>query len=292
VKVLVTGANGLIGFAICVALRRNGHTVYGLTRGEEKAKQLIAEEIRPVIGDIDNIATYSKIVDEVSIVIDNVMTQSLAASNEKVLSEVIRASKGGYKKTYIYTSGGLVYGDRPNTEIVDEWTSLKPGNFSVWRKDFEDKLRAITEIETVIVRPVFVYGKKAGAWNWFSSFEPNGEIHVRGRPEKYWNWVHVDDLADAYVRIVESGLTFHGHIYNVGEDNRYTFAQIREAFAKAAGAKGPVVVKPIPDDDFYSKLFDVSVIISSKRIATELGWKPKHTGPLDDLDVYYAASKA
>lgn len=49
-KVIVTGANGFIGLATAKALRRAGHTVYGLVRSQEKAKELVLNEIIPVIG--------------------------------------------------------------------------------------------------------------------------------------------------------------------------------------------------------------------------------------------------
>jgi len=291
VKVLVTGANGYIGNAVAAGLRRAGHIVYGLSRTEDKGKELLKQEIRPVIGDIDDIASYASIVDQVSVVVDTVMTNSRNVSNEKVLNEVIRASKaGGYKKRYIYTSGCLVYGDRPN-ELLDEWSIPKPGPFLQWRFDYENKLAATHDIQTAIVRPGFVYGGKSANMLDFSSSEANGEITVFGNPNKIWPWVHIDDLADAYVRVVESSLHFTGHIYNVGDDSRWTFQQLREAFAKACGAKGPVVNKPNPPNDFWANFCDKTVTVSSQRIKNDLGWNPKKSLVLDELDFYISVAK-
>jgi len=291
VKVLVTGANGYIGNAVAVALRKSGHVVYGLSRTADKGKELLKQEIRPVIGDVDDITSYASAVDEVSVVVDTVMTDSRSLSNEKVLNEVIRSSKaGGYKKRYIYTIGCLVYGDRPN-EVVDEWSIPKPGPYLQWRLDFENKLATIHEIETATVRPVFVYGGKSANLLNFSASEPNGEIHVFGNPNKIWNWVHIDDLADAYVRVVESSLHFTGRIYNVGDDSRFTFEHIIETFAKANGAKGPVVHKPNPPNDFWANFCDKSVTVSSQRIKNELGWRPKKGPVLDELDFYVSVAK-
>jgi len=291
VKVLVIGANGNIGNAVAVALRKSGHIVYGLSRTVEKGKDLLKQEIRPVIGDIDDITSYASTVDEVSVVVDTVMTNSRNLSNEKVLNEVIRSSKAaGYKKRYIYTSGLLIYGDRPN-ELLDEWSIPKPGPFMQWRVDFENKLATIHEIETATVRPGLVYGGKSTRVLTFSAFEPNGEIHVFGNPNKIWNWVHIDDLADAYVRVVESSLHFTGRIYNVADDSRFTFEHIRETFAKACGAKGPVVHKPNPPNDFWASLSDKTFTVSSQRIKNELGWSLKKGPVLDELDFYVSVAK-
>ncbi|KAJ3564259.1 hypothetical protein NPX13_g7903 [Xylaria arbuscula] len=50
--VLVTGANGFIGYAVSRAFVRAGWCVYGLTRRADTVDSLLAEEITPVIGSI------------------------------------------------------------------------------------------------------------------------------------------------------------------------------------------------------------------------------------------------
>ncbi len=41
-KIFVTGASGFIGGTVADLLRRKGHDVHGLVRGEDKAEQLKA----------------------------------------------------------------------------------------------------------------------------------------------------------------------------------------------------------------------------------------------------------
>jgi uncharacterized protein YbjT (DUF2867 family) len=52
--VFVTGATGLIGGAVAARLVAEGFEVRGLVRAEEKARQLAAEGIAPVLGNLDD----------------------------------------------------------------------------------------------------------------------------------------------------------------------------------------------------------------------------------------------
>lgn len=289
-KVFVFGASGYIGNAVAVALRRQGHIVYGLVRGEEKAKKLRSQEIIPVLGDIENPSTYASTLDKVGVVIDTVFTYSQGASNQKLMQAVCSASKTlGQKKRYIYTSGVLVYGNRPN-EILDENAIPTPGQMLKWRYEFENQVVKITEAEGVVVRPGFVYG---GSVNMFFGYEKNGEIPVIGNPNKRWSWIHLDDLANAYVKIAEaSGSAVGGQVFNVGDDTRVTYAHMREVCAKTAGASGPVVFKPIPENDWMSVLFDCESVTTSQKLKTTLGWVPLKGPFLDEVAIYYEAVKA
>lgn len=49
-KVFVTGSTGFIGNAVAKRFVAGGYSVYGLVRSEEKSKELVKEEITPIIG--------------------------------------------------------------------------------------------------------------------------------------------------------------------------------------------------------------------------------------------------
>src|SRR5215469_9423366 len=55
VKIFVTGANGFIGGSVAAALVANGDTVRGLVRTQEKADQVAAVGVTPVIGSLDDV---------------------------------------------------------------------------------------------------------------------------------------------------------------------------------------------------------------------------------------------
>jgi len=100
VRVLVTGANGLIGGGVALALRRAGHTVYGLIRNEKQQAKLLENEIIPVIGDGTDIKNWSSILTKVNVVIDTLFVygEELGTTNRNILSALGASCKSGQKK--------------------------------------------------------------------------------------------------------------------------------------------------------------------------------------------------
>ena len=71
--VLVLGATGTLGSALCRALLRAGHTVYGLARSSAKASSLWQSEIIPVLGSVESpqaILETLRASPEISVVVD------------------------------------------------------------------------------------------------------------------------------------------------------------------------------------------------------------------------------
>ena len=106
--------------------------------------------------------------------------------------------------------------------------------------------------------------------------------------------VHADDLADAYVRAAESGLT--SEIFNVTDRSRFTALEMATAAARAAGFRGDVRPTPLEEarktmGDFAEALA-LSQHVDARKTVRLLGWQPRHGGFLDDVDLYYHAWKA
>ena len=72
VRVLVTGANGYIGYTVASHLRSQGHLVYGLIRSDKHERKLLQAEILPVIGNFDDVASWKSALQNVAVVIDTV----------------------------------------------------------------------------------------------------------------------------------------------------------------------------------------------------------------------------
>jgi len=106
--------------------------------------------------------------------------------------------------------------------------------------------------------------------------------------------VHVDDLADAYVRVATSGLA--AEIFNVNDQSRFTVLEMATAAARAAGYQGEVRPTPLVEarktlGDFADALA-LSQHIDARKVVRLLGWHPSHEGFLDEADVHYRAWKA
>jgi len=297
VRVLVVGASGYIGFNVATALRANGHRVWGTVRKEKDANNLAQKEVTPIIGDFSDSKTISNdVLDQVSVVIDTVLNfgdPTPMATNRALLKAVSDASNravavGSSKKRYIYVSGVLVYGDQKG-QVVDESTLIKGGG----RVTFEKEVTAAKDVEGVVIRPGWVYGGADGRYTpTFWKGNAKDEIEVAGNPNKYWGWIHISDLADAFVRATEASTgDVSGQVFDVTDSTRLTLEQIRVLLSRKNGVKGPVVHLPA-GNDYFSQLCESSALPASEKIKRVLGWRP-HFGPLqDEVDLWYLATKA
>jgi len=138
-----------------------------------------------------------------------------------------------------------------------------------------------------------VYGGGTGRYtkHWFLG-NANGEIEVAGRPDKQWGWVHIADLAEAYALVTEAaaGLVA-GETFDVNDDTRISFQELRVLLARANGVKGPVVSRPVPSDPF-SQSMEIIVQTAAQKIRRLLGWAPRMGVLQDNVEVWLNAMKA
>jgi len=285
-SVVVVGASGYIGAAVALAFRRAGYRVYGVVRHEEKAKILKQNEVHVVVGDIASPEGYQNYLKEAAIVVDAVGDEA------KLLEKVIEVTKGKSIKTlYIATSGILVHSN--SGHFIDE-TSTSTNPLLEKRSNYEKLVTSSKDVRGVVLRPGFVYG---GAGGFFAdgsfAIKENEDLVMIGSKEKRWSWVHVEDLADAYVRIAKVGHVVDGEFFDITGPWTPTYEEILVAFAKATGWKGKIVHVPeVPKDNFFAQILESDSMINSQKAFNLLGWRETHLGPVAEADTYYTAWKA
>jgi nucleoside-diphosphate-sugar epimerase len=296
-QVFLTGATGYIGFAVATALRRHGHRVWGLARTETKAARLAHHEIEPVIGDLADPKSYADVAARCSVLIHTAFDYSAdgVAKNKLTIDTLLDAGRrGAQPKTLIFTSGAWVYGDTGD-QMVDETTPLNPIKLVAWRPAHEQLVLGASGVRSIVIRPGCVYGGAGGLTaQWFAGPAAGKPPTVIGDGRNRWTMVHLDDLADAYVRAAESGLA--GEIFNVTDRSRFTVLELATAAARAAGYKGEVSPLPLAEakkalGDFADALALNQHLDSGKAVRL-LGWQPRHGGFLDEVEVFYRAWKA
>ena len=296
-QVFVTGATGYIGFAVSAALRRAGYRVWGLARSETKARRLAQHEIEPIIGDLADPKTYLDVASECALLVHTGFDYAAngVAKDRTAIDTLLEAGRRGAKpKTFIFTSGAWVYGDTSD-RMVDETTPPNPAKLVAWRPAHEQIVLQAAGVRGLVIRPGDVYGGSGGlTGQWFAGPSTGNPPLVVGDGRNRPPMVHVDDLADAYVRVAESGLA--AEIFNVNDQSRLTVLEMATAAARAAGYEGEVRPTPLVEarktlGDFADALA-LSQHIDARKAARLLGWQPRHDGFLDDADVYYRAWKA
>jgi nucleoside-diphosphate-sugar epimerase len=296
-QVFVTGATGYIGFAVAAALRRAGYRVWGLARSVAKARRLTRHEIEPVIGDLADPKTYLEVASDCALLVHTAFDYAAdgVAKNKTAIDTLLDAGRRGAKpKTLVFTSGAWVYGDTGD-RMVDETTPPNPPKLVAWRPGHEQMVLQAAGVRGLVVRPGDVYGGPGGlTGQWFAGPSTGKPPLVVGDGRNRLPMVHIDDLADAYVRIAESGLA--AEIFNVNDQTRFTVLEMARAAARAAGYEGEIRPTPLPEarktlGDFADALA-LTQHVDARKVARLLGWQPRHVGFLDEAGAYYRAWKA
>lgn len=295
-KAFVTGATGYIGFNVAKALRRAGYEVYGLTRSKKKATMLAQNEILPVIGDMQQPDSYRDAIDACSLLVHAAVDyeHDTVDLDKKTVTNLIASGKRGSRpKTFIYTSGCWVIGDTGD-KMADETTPLNPIDQVRWRPDVERLVLDAEEINGLVVRPGCVYGERGGLTAmWFDAAE-KGNLSVVGDGSNCWTMVHVDDLADAYVRLADSG--FYGETFNISDRSRWSVREMAEAVADVSGYDREIQYIPVQkaekDMGGMAEALALNQHVDGRKAAVRLGWQPRHGGFVDNIKTFYASWKA
>lgn len=258
-RVLVTGANGFVGHAVCTELARRGFAVRGAVREVAAAVGLPGEVVQ--IADVRADADPSPAFAGVDVVVhlaarvhrmrDNV-PEPLAefrAVNSFGTTRIARAAAAQGVKRFVYLSSINVNGisTRPGQPYTADDAPAPVEPYGVSKHEAEQALRelaAVTGLEVVIIRPTLVYGPGVKA-NFFTMMRwlHRGVPLPLGAIDNRRSFVALDNLVDLIVTCVQhpkaSNQTF---LVSDGEDLSTT-----ELLQRTAAALGrPARLIPVP----------------------------------------------
>ncbi|KAL4246625.1 NAD(P)-dependent Metabolic Enzyme [Abortiporus biennis] len=301
-RVLVIGATGFIGLPVSQALVRSGHVVYGLTRKADKARQLQAEEITPIIGEYVEPAKWltPSLVGTLDVVINAVGAEVRLADPEadvrvfKTLLEVAQQSRPTHapKLTHIFTTGTLAYGQDPR-EVVNDTTAIPLEKLADFVKPFlnlEQDILHNPALNTIIIRPGFVYGRSGSLLaSLFAQAKEGNTIKRYGAPGGRLNTVHTDDLANLYLLAAEKAQLVGGNIFAGVNDSTESVDDILQSLVAISGAKGYEYVEPTNP---FEAAAGFTNILRPYLGRTLLGWRPVKASFVDHLQIYFDSWKA
>jgi len=286
-SVFVIGGTGFIGNAVARSFAHQGYKVYALTRSEDKAKSLRKEEIIPVIGKAQEPKGWEAIANSVDIIVEalsDFQDYSSAGTVQKVLLDILSKHKN---KTVIYTSGVWVYGN--TTQEVDENSSVSPLDIVKSRPAFE---KVYADAGGIVLRPGCVYGKQESLLGMYIGQlkQGKGEFNGYAHNEPFWSFVHVEDLADAYIRTAQRGASLRGQTINLTSQPDSIRIFLQNA-AKHIGFKGEIKFVE-PKDPLGAALALSQKHISNAKAKLVLGWNPKFPSLTQDPERYIRAWEA
>ena len=219
-KILISGASGLLGSAVTGVLAMRGHKVIGLVDNTEGADIVKKAGGIPLMGDLleggqwcEEIKSADKVIsltkpfardaDIPRVITPDVMEKAGMRFTESV-TNLIKAASDGSAKGVIVTYSTLCYGDRQgkwvtDADQVDPIGYCRPlnGHFDAINKTAED-----ADIPLIQLYPSFVYGNGA----WFAKLIDHfkaGKAMVVEPGDNYLSLVHLEDAAEFYANAAE-----------------------------------------------------------------------------------------
>jgi dihydroflavonol-4-reductase len=232
-RVLVTGATGLIGHAIARELIAEGHAVRALVRDVERARSIVPAGAELVAGDITDPASLAAACRDIDWVFHAAGMPEQWQPDEAIFDRVNRqgsvnvmnaALTAGVKRV-IYTSTMDVFAAPQGGTLVEDRIdpNPKPTAYERSKQAAEREIEAVRVrgLDVVYVNPGAVYGPSPvhiGANSVFIQFL-NGEMPAV--PPGGMALVYVDGVAKAHVAAATRGK--NGERYLIGDahaDNR------------------------------------------------------------------------
>jgi nucleoside-diphosphate-sugar epimerase len=283
-RVFLTGATGYVGSAVAGALARDGHTVLALARSDAAAARLEAEGYRVHRGDLADPASLAAGARGADAVIHAGATGGAAmAETDRAAVEAMLGALEGSGNPFVYTSGTWVHGSTGG-RVADEDAPFDPAAPLVaWRPAVERRVREADGVRGVVVRPTVVFGRGGGTPATLArAARDRGVVRYVGDGVQRWSAVHVDDLADLYLRALGAEA---GSVFVAAHGAAHTAREVAEAAAAPWGAR----VEPWPLEEARARLGPFADALaldqqfSGERARAVLGWDPRRPSLMEEL---------
>jgi len=286
---LVTGAAGFIGSAVARVLIAQGNRVITvdnlftgfiknvpkgvvLIKGNCQDYKIIAELEKYSFDAILHIAGQSS--GEISF---DDPVYDLQTNTQSTLLLLMLARKTGCKK-FVYASSMSVYGDQPDAPVSEDALTLPKSFYAIGKLASENYLRIYQQygINSIALRLFNVYGIGQNMGNlrqgmvsiYLAQAIKNKHILAKGSPDRYRDFICIDDVVDAFLCALSSKQTLF-KVYNVGTEVRTTVRGLINSIKKNLPFDVTVEYKGFtPGDQF-------GVYADSSRIENELGFTAK-----------------
>jgi uncharacterized protein (TIGR01777 family) len=251
-KILMTGATGLIGKQLGKKLVEKGHEIYVISRNAEKAREVLPFPAQIIEGDLDKGKIENKNLAKIEGVV-HLAGESVAGGRwnderkKKIMdSRVIGtrnliASLPKHVEVFVSASAIGYYGSRGD-EVLTE-TAAAGNNFLAqvcvaWEKESDQIFSRVVHLRTGIVldrdegalaKMIFPYRLGLGG--------------VMGSGQQWMSWIYLEDMVNIYMWAVENGKA-HG-VYNSVSPFPVTNREFSQTLVEALGGKslGPALPK-------------------------------------------------
>ena len=290
-RIVVTGGAGFLGSHLCKRLLADGHDVICVdnfftgTKGtilellDNPRFEIIRHDVTfPLYLEVDEIYNLACPASPIHYQHDPVQTTKTSvhgAINMLGLAKRVKAK-------IFQASTSEVYGDpqvHPQTE--DYWGYVNPIGF---RSCYDEGKRCAEtlffdyrrqhNLRIKVARIFNTYGPNMHpndgrvVSNFIMQALQNKPITIYGDGSQTRSFCYVDDLIEAFVRLMDTADDFTGPV-NTGNPTEFTIRELAEKVVALTGSSSELICKPLPSDDPTQRRPDITL---AKKM---LGWEPK-----------------
>src|SRR5213595_2502866 len=290
-KVLVTGGAGYKGCVLVPKLLEAGYRVVVYDLMLFGSEGLAAHpNLQLVTGDIRNTKLFARCLQGVDQVIHMAcisndpsfdLDPSLSRTiNYECFEPMVKASRDAGIERFVYVSSSSVYGVSDAPDVTEEHPLVPLTDYNKYKGLCEPILQRYQSptFTTVTIRPATVCGYSPRlrldlTVNILTNHAVNkGVITIFGGSQKRPN-IHVDDICELYVQLLSMPRKLvGGETFNAAYQNQ-TVSElagiVREVVEEEMPEKKPIRIETTSTND------PRSYHVSSKKIGTRLGWRPK-----------------
>lgn len=292
-KIIVTGGAGFIGSHIARRLLQTGHDVVVVDNLVTGFAENVPEGATFLRGDVSDKMTIESLPHDTDAVLHLAAQSSgeISAENPDLdlkantLSTLylLQWCKENHVPRFVYASSMAIYGNVANNPVREDYPCEPLSFYGISKLSSEHYIRhyASEGLNTTCFRMFSVYGPgqnmtnmKQGMVSIFLAYLMKGEqVWVKGSPDRFRDFVYIDDVVDAWCSCLENNQTF-GKVYNLATGKKTT---VRELVTKELEQYGenpetyPVKFEGSTPADQFGLYADIS------RLRADLGWQPSVT---------------
>ena len=274
-RILVTGATGLIGRHLCRSLLDDGHTVIGLSRAPEKARGVPVTEMRqwdamsgpPTAAALAGVDALIHLAGEPIAAHRWSDEQKRRIRDSRVVStrNLVNGLRAMAEKPVAFISSSAVgfYGDRGD-ELLDEQSPAGRGFLPEVCQAWEHEAEPVTAagIRLVLVRTGVVLSREGGALEKMMTPFKLGLGGKLGNGRQWFPWIHLSDIIGIY-RYALANEAIKGPI-NGAAPVPVTNAEFTRQFAEALHR--PAFV-PVPEFGLRAAMGEMAaILLASQRV--------------------------
>jgi len=283
-KVLITGATGLLGSHLIKELQERGEQIRALVLPVENTARLVAQGVEVVRGDITDERTLKPAVKDIDLIfhLAGMMGVHRPMADYRRVNvtgseNLYNAAKQAGVRRFVHTSSHTVYGlgygrfmteDDPLRPNADPYPQTKVEGDRLIRRLMLD-----SNMETVILRPGTFFGPYDHLhFGRMAQKTKDGKALLVGRGDNALPFCYVTDVVQGFL-LGAYHKNAPGNVYNITNDQPLTQREMYDAIADAVGGKRPTLHLPYLPIYYGSLVAEriVAPLTHTKPVVTELG---------------------